>query len=282
MARSVSIIDAEILRTAARLGKSFIALGEDDDWLSQLTDNPRKQLSRMKSRGSLAHISHGRYLVLPAGASRPGQVGGLPVLLAAALPNRDDYYLGYFSALAEHRLTDEDSDAVYLAVYGKNLPRGLSELDGQRVEMNRITVERKWFGAERLRAQARSFYSRSDLERTLIDTLDRPDLCGEPEIWVRCWERAIRQDRVDVNQLMDYAARMSKSVAARAGFWLRELGRPREARLLFRAAGAPLKGRVVLDPSKSYGTGSWPRDRESGLYLNLPERGIVGWLGYGK
>jgi predicted transcriptional regulator of viral defense system len=148
--------------------------------------------------------------------------------------------------------------------------------------MNRITADRKWFGEERLRAQGVAFYYRSDLERTLIDTLDRPDLCGAPDIWVRAWERAFRDERVDMGRLMDYAITIGGNVGARAGFWLRELGHVREARLVFRAVGAPLKGPRLLDASRSYDGDSWRRDRESGLYLNIPERAITGWLEYGK
>jgi predicted transcriptional regulator of viral defense system len=280
MSRSTAATDSAILRIAARKGISTITLPADEGWLSQIVPLPAAHLSRMRQRGSLDRVGQGRYVILPAGASNAGQLSSLPLLLAAALPE-ERYYLGYLSALQSHALTDEDADAIYVAIRGAALPR-LSELGGRPVKMHRITVERKWFGAARERAQGRTFYYRSDLERTLIDTLDQPRLCGAPDIWVRAWERAFREDRVDVTQLLDYATRMGASVTARAGFWLREIGRVREARIAFRAAGAPLKGVRLLDSSAAFGDSRWKRDRESGLIVNIPERAITGWLEYGK
>lgn len=274
--------DSNILRHAARRGQTSLSLPADAQWLSELVPRPAAQLARMNERGLVERVSRGRYVILPAGATRATQIGSVAPVLVAALPDTDTYYLGYWSALAGHNLTDEESDAIYLAVRGPHPPRGLSTIAGRPVRMNRITAERKWFGAERLRAQGASFYSRSDLERTLIDTLDRPDLCGEPELWVRSWERAFREERVDLARLMDYAIRIGGNVGARTGFWLRELGRVRDARLVFRAIGTPLKGPRLLDASRSYAGDSWQRDRESGLYLNIPERAITGWLTYGK
>jgi predicted transcriptional regulator of viral defense system len=280
MSRSTSKTDSAILRAIARRGRSYVSLSEDRSWLQQLTPNPALQLTRMAKRGSLAQVARGRYVVLPDGASNVEQAAAPALLLAAAFAGLD-YYLGYLSALVEHRLTDEASDAVYLAVKGST-GRKLVSLAGKPVRMTRIVSEEKWFGIERVRAQGSAFYCRSDLERTLLDTLDRPRLCGRTETWVRCWERAFAQERVDVAKLVDYAGGVGGAVAARCGFWLRELGRVRDARLLLRAIGAPLTGRISLDASAPFGAGPWSRDRETGLIANMPEAAITGWLEYGK
>lgn len=281
MNRSASATDSQILRSLARKGRNFVSLDEDRRWLEEIVSDPRLQLGRMKRRGSLASVAKGRYVVLPPGSSDARQAAPLGTLLAAAFAGRDDYYLGYLSAIVDHRLTDEHSKTVYVAVFNRDLPR-LEQLAGSPVHMTRILSEKKRFGTERVRARGKVFYHRSDLERTLLDTLDRPALCRGPETWVRAWSRAFREERVDVARLADYGERWGGSVGARCAFWLRNLGEPRAERRLLQAIGAPLTGRRLLDPSNSFGDGPWPRDRETGLIINIPERALGGWLSYEK
>lgn len=278
---SASTADSRVLRAIARKGRTYVSLEEDRDWLEDLVGDPAQQLARMKKRGSLASVAHGRYVVLPPGVTNAGQAVPTMLLLAAAFAGRNDYYLGYLSALVEHRLTDEQADAFYVAVFSRDLP-SISMVAGRPLRMTRILSTKKRFGIERIRAQGRAFYFRSDLERTLLDTLDRPKFCGQPDTWVRSWDRAFAQDRVDVSKLIDYASAWGGSVAARCAFWLRELGRTRESRLLLKSINAPLTGRRELDSSRSFGDGDWHRDRETGLIMNIPEHAITGWLEYGK
>jgi predicted transcriptional regulator of viral defense system len=156
----------------------------------------------------------------------------------------------------------------------------------QRLGERRLIVVRHrreddWRGVERER-QGRIFTYRSDVERTLLDTLDQPRRCGPPEVWVRAWERAMREQRADPVQLTDYAEQRSRAVQARLAFWLRETGQVRQARRVMAALGGPLTGRIMLDASRAFDEGSWRRDRETGVVVNLPERAIDGWLEYGK
>ena len=281
MSRSTSRADSEILRAVARKGRNYLNLDEDRAWLKEIVSDPPLQLARMKQRGSLAPVAKGRYVVLPYGSSNARQAAPLGLLLAAAFSGREDYFLGYLSAIVDHHLADEPGKTIFIGVFSPDAPK-IKQLGGRRVQMTRILSEKKRMGIERVRASGRAFYRRSDLERTLLDTLDRPKLCGDPEIWVRAWSRAFMESRVDVPKLVDYAEQWGGSVAARCAFWLRDLGQPREARLLMQSIGGPLTGRRLLDASKSFGEGDWQRDRETGLVVNIPDRVIGGWLAYEK
>lgn len=280
MPQTVSPIDSRILEKLGDRGRTFLDLETDRDWLVEITPDPPQQLARMRRRGTLVPVAPGRYLVLPPG--QPGDPEQVPLglLLAAAFAGREGYYLGYFSALIEHRLTDEHTRDVYLAVFG-NLPT-LRTLAGRPVHLTSLKSERKRFGQERVRALARTFYFRSDLERTLLDTLDRPRLCDAPETWVRAWSRAFASGNLDHARLVDYALQIGGTVAGRCAFWMRELGDVRSARIILRSIGAPLTGPRLLDSAGSLGDRSDSRDRETGLIVNLPDRAIEGWLSYGK
>lgn len=279
--RSASKQDAAVLGAIARKGRRFIALPEDRPWLEQVIDNPNLQVSRMANRGTLESLGWGRYLVLPDGATSARQAASLPVLVAALMHGRGAYYLGFLSALANHELTDETVNEIYIAVRGRRAPRQRSLL-GRPVQFVRLLDTAEWPGVERQRAEGRSFYFRSSVERTLLDTLDHPEHCGATETWVRAWERAFRLEKVDVGEMLDQALERRPTTTARAAFWLRELGRVRESRLLLRAVGAPLRGARLLDLTRPFGEGPWRRDRETGLIMNLPEAAVTGWLEYGK
>lgn len=280
MAHSLSPTDSLILEELSARGKTFLDLKRDREWLGALTTDPARQVAGMRKRGTLVPVGAGRYVAL-----RPGEVSDpseLPVgvLLAAVFAGRDDWYLGYLSALIEHHLVDEHANDLYVAVFG--LPPRLKTLIGRPVHMTRLKSARKHFGRERVRAVGRTFYFRSDFERTLLDTLDRPGLCGTPETWTRAWSRAFSSDALDQHRLVDYALEVGGTLAARCAFWMREMGDVRNARLILRSIGAPLTGPRLLDSAQSFGEGKWRRDRDTGLIVNMPTRAIDGWLSYGK
>ena len=283
--RSVPREDAALLHAIAQRGRVFLRLPDDEQWLTPSahagdTVPLERRLNAMVRRGSLVSIGKHRWVVLPPGASTIEQAASLKTLLAAKFDGRADWYLGYLSALADHALTDIDAEEVYIGIRGARLPTE-QRLGSRRLIVVQHTREDDWRGVERER-EGRVVTYRSDVERTLLDTLDQPKRCGPPEVWVRAWERAMREERADPVRLTDYAEQRSAAVQARLAFWLRETGHVRPARRVIRALGSPLTGRTLLDASRSFGDGPWRRDRETGVVVNLPERAIDGWLEYGK
>lgn len=280
MTRTLSPTDSRILQELSDRGRVYLDLDTDRAWLTDISTDPQRQLVRMRERGVLFPVAAGRYLVRGLGEAEEIDEVPLGLLLAAAFAGRENYYLGYLSALIEHRLVDEHSREVYLAVFGT--PPRLKTLAGRPVHITTLKSKKKQFGQERVRALGRTFYFRSDLERTLLDTLDRPALCHAPETWVRAWSRAFASKELDRPRLVDYALQIGGTLAARCAFWMRELGDVRNARLLLRSIQAPLTGPRQLNSAHPFDGDDWPRDRETGLIINMPMHAIEGWLTYGK
>ncbi|HWI08549.1 MAG TPA: hypothetical protein VNT54_13675 [Solirubrobacteraceae bacterium] len=283
--RSVEPADARVLRDAALRGRAYVLWPHDSDWLQSLKGigDPPARLRAMASRGSLAPVGHGRWVIMPPAASSLDQAGPRDLLVAALLDGRvSDWYIGFWTALLHHGLTDVDADAVFVGARGAQLPKTLR---AGALVLRTTTFSRSadWQGVERFRVQGRVFAYRSDPERTLLDTLERPRLCGPPDVWVRAWERAAREERVDVQRLLEYSEGRNDTVQARCAFWLREIGEVRVARRIMRGLGGPLNGRRPLDASASFGDAqAWHRDRETGLTINMPMDAIEGWMEYGK
>ena len=281
--RTVTAEDARVLHDAAQRGMLYLRWPEDRAWLDSIEDigDPHKRLQRMGKRGSLGLLSRGRWIVMPLGASTVEQAASTKVLLAAMFDGRADWYLGFLSALIDHQLTDIDSETVYVGIRGASMDT-MQRLAGRPLRIVHHTRDDKWAGIERERAHGRVFSYRSDVERTLLDTLSQPRRCGPAEVWVRAWERAMRDGRADIGRLVDYAENRPEAVQARLAFWLRETGLPRESRRIMRGLGGPLRGSRLLDAAKNFGDDRWPRDRDTGLVINMPQGTIDGWLEYGK
>jgi predicted transcriptional regulator of viral defense system len=282
-ARTVPAEDARVLHDAAQRGKLYLRWPEDRPWLERIPGigDPQRRLQGMARRRSLATIARNRWIILPAGASSIEQAAPPKVLLAAYFDGRVDWYLGYLSALIDHQLTDVDSETVYVGIRGRRMDTQ-QRLGGRPLRIVHHTRDETWDGVERERAQGRVFSYRSDLERTLLDTLAQPRRCGPAEVWVRAWERAMREQQLDLGRLHDYAEQRSDVVQARLAYWLRETGHPRESRRVMRGLGGPLAGSRPLDAAANFGDGPWRRDRDTGLLVNMPQAVIDGWLEYGK
>lgn len=279
----VSLEERAFLATKERRGERHVSQRADAGLLREHSADPYGMVHRMASKGLLIPVASGSYLIAPAtGARRLEQAAPIQLALHARLSPYTEYFISYFSGLIEHRLTDLDESALYAAVRGGSLRE--VKVAGRRVVLARITTERKWFGLETVRVgegRRAPHYFRASLERTLLDTLDRPKLCGSPEIVVRAWERAAREKSMNVRQLVADAPRMSHSVARRAGFWLTQLKQDRAAARLHKDLGN-LSVPVLLDASKHYGDGPWPVDRQWGVVVNVPEHAYAGWIGYAK
>jgi predicted transcriptional regulator of viral defense system len=282
--RTITDADRGLLDELVSTGRLYVQLPEDERMVRKhlgSSERPARRLSDMAARKQVVRVAHGAYVLLPAGARSLRQAADRRTLLAAALENRWSYYLGFASAIVDHGLTDEGPGELCVGVGGSRLPK-LDDLAGTPVHLTRVAYDNEqgdgWLGVERKRIRGQTFYIRSGIERTLIDALDRPRLCVRPELWVRAWERALREGSLDLPLLLDLARRRNRAVCARAALLLREAGRPREARLLI---NRPLTGRVLFDASNTE-PAKWPRDRDTGLLLNVPLQAIGAWLEYGK
>lgn len=220
--------------------------------------------------GLLEPIGAGQYLVV-------GPETALGVIAHARLQRLGEYQLAYLSALIDHGLVDREHDRVYAAVRGEQRSRRQLSIAGRPVHLTRIISERKWFGEEWIHLPGQGAYCRSNLERTLLDCLDRPRLCGDPQVIAQAWWRALNSGELNRRRLIDYAIRLGYSVTRRAGYWLERLGEPSTAKPLRHHLG--ISGPVLLDSSRFFGGRDWPLDRDWIVIVNLPQAGLDYWLG---
>lgn len=210
--RAQSFLSVRRVFTAAEFGS---ALGLE-------RRNRDSLLAYYRQRGRILPVRRGLYWVV-----QPGETAETcavdPFLVAARMT--DDAILAYHSALEFH-------GRAY---------SGFSELQYQTGRASRATTFRGWrfrpvrlqkalvqagkalFGVEehdRNGQMARV----AGLERTLVDVLDRPDLCGG---WEELWRSLEMVEFFDLDEVVEYALLLDNSTTVGKVGWFLELNRER-------------------------------------------------------
>jgi predicted transcriptional regulator of viral defense system len=276
--------DTAVIARAHRKRRDVIVLREDRDWLQEFSSRPKDMLWRMARRGALIELGAGRYAVPSLGHPSAAYKAWQPMLHARLAP-LGPYYLGFLSALIEHRLTDLASRELTVAIGFSNrqVLYGQPTVAGRAIRA--VHSARQVFGEQHgvqsVELSRTELYLRSDPMRTLVDTLWHPELFGSTETWVSAWGRARRTEQLDPELMCQYGLALGPTVARRTGLMLSLIGHDEDARRLLpaRVRRADRAADLVADqPSLSDAEhdGSWHVD------LNVPRERLQGWLLYGK
>ncbi|MEW6568086.1 MAG: type IV toxin-antitoxin system AbiEi family antitoxin domain-containing protein [Chloroflexota bacterium] len=133
----------------------------------------RQALSRLVEDGWLERIERGLYLIVPLEAGPEGRWTEDPKVVASQLVRRGA--VAYWTALHHWGMTEQVPRTVFVQTRTRK-HRSRHTLLGVRYEIV-FLVERKFFGVTRQWSGGAGF-DITDREKTLIDALDRPDLCG--------------------------------------------------------------------------------------------------------
>lgn len=215
---------------------------------------PRRKLHavlfRLVQKGKLIRIKKGLFVMRPPGTE--GLLKGYPCnwfLVARSLCEGAPYFVSHYSAMHLHGMTSEAIRTVFLSRPDqKRVPKGL------RIPLQFVTVSRKNFwGFEEKWVTNEEKVFVSDLERTVLDILDRPDLAGGIlEIARGIW---LVREKLNFNKLIYDLKRFgSQAVAKRLGYLmsLMEIGTEddlKEIHSVFEDSGAF----AFLDPTVKKG-----------------------------
>lgn len=228
------------------------------------------ETDRAKAR-SILHAAVRRGLVTPVQRGLynlvPFELGSVTSHLqsryeiAAALMGERPYFLSHGSALDLHRLATQPDFAIYVST-----PRRLNRrnLAGNELHVVMVPPDRM-FGATSFDLGNGRSVRVSDMERTLIDGLTKPEYCGGLIEVAKAFSMA--GTRVNLEKLLKYARALARgSVMRRLGYLLEMLKLAPEQTLEELRAHLP-QGSVILDPGLPVKGSSW--DRHWGLRLNV-------------
>lgn len=179
----------------------------------------RKLLSDMTNRGLLMRLKDGVYYIIPY--EQPAD-SFMPDwhLIAQYLVKDAKYYIGYYSALQIHNLITQPSLKEQIVVSKQMRP---SEIKIKNITFQFIYHnENHFFGEKKIWIDDFNKVLCSDLEKTIVDCLFKPDYAGGiVEI-----AKAIHEtrDKINFKKLLDYTKKFkSQAVVKRLGFLLEML-----------------------------------------------------------
>lgn len=176
----------------------------------------RELLSDMTRRGLLLRLKDGVYCIIPYEANSENFMPDWH-LIAGNLVNNAHYYIGYYSALQLHNLITQPSLKEQIVVSKQIRPSviKIKNVSFQFIYHN----ESHFFGGKKMWIDNFNKVECSDLEKTIVDCLFKPDYAGGiVEI-----ARAIylSKEKIKFDTLLDYTNRFkSQAVIKRLGFLL--------------------------------------------------------------
>lgn len=194
-------------------------VAEIDDFLGRSNTGTRNSLlAYHRKSGKILPVRRGLYAVVPPGAS-PETAPLDPYLLASRMVG--DAVLAYHTALEVHgRAYSVYNRFTYLS--GKPA----QNVQFREYQFRCVVVpkplrdkEKASFGVTEIERQGLPVRV-TEVERTFVDALDRPDLCGG---WEEVWRSLESIEYLKLDEVVKYATLLGKSTtAARVGFFLEQ------------------------------------------------------------
>ena len=231
-----------------------------------------ESLHHLRRSGWIVSIRRGLYALA---SEVPGVPAAHEFEIAMALTR--PAAISHWSALNYHGLTEQTSQHIFvLTTTETSIPRmrrtGTRQpVDGFlagdtvyrfiQVKPERFFgTQREWIGEARV--------SITDLERTLLDGLSRPRLCGDFAEVVHAFQTGLTL--LDIERITSYALRLDAATAKRLGWLLENFGH--QSSVIDRLAAREVKGYRKLDPS---GPNGGPYNSRWMVRENLPRLAAV-------
>lgn len=242
--RTVGHRSAKLLQELFAQGKIIFTL----DTASVIYGRGRQETSNflrdLVNRGVLARIKSGVFLILQMGQEST-QLDNWPVI-AHVLAGETEYFISHYSAMRLHGMTTHPLMNVIITMTKRNASKKVHNIVYQFV----YSKPEHFWGASQLWVTKHEKVCVSSLERTILDGLDRPDLCGGiKEIARGIWNK---QKQIDWSKVAQYAKKYhSKAAVKRLGFILESLNLGLDCTPILEEIISSKKDYILLDPDGS-------------------------------
>jgi len=244
MNKHISYRSSELLSSLNEGEKQFFTISDAINFLpSSSYSTIRKLLSDMTNRGLILRINKGLYKVIPYEKNSEEYFPNWH-LAAEAMVQSHLYYIGFFSALDIHGLITQPSLVEQIVTENQIVPKYRVI---KNVKFEFITLkENRFFGYERTWIDDFNKVNCSDLEKTIIDCLYKPNSAnGITEIIKAIYES---RGKLNISKMLEYLEKFNAQVVdKRLGFLLQHLD-------LFQELREEIQSKItssytLLDPS---------------------------------
>lgn len=169
--QGLSTRESQLLSRLATEGHQIISIDDIETTLDVSPNTAREVASRLAEKGWLDRLFTGRYLIIPLAAGEDSVYTTHEYLIAAHVA--EPMYIGYYSALSHHGLTEQVPRTVYVVTPTRARSRAIH---GVHYRVVTIT-EGKFFGYESTSIEGTAV-NVAALEKTLVDCADHPEYAG--------------------------------------------------------------------------------------------------------
>jgi len=220
-----------------------------------------KILSGMVEKGMLIKLNRNLYHIVPANMDAESYIPDWH-LVAKYLMKGKEYYIGYYSAMQIHGLITQPS-LKEIIVTNQQIKPSVKKIRGVEFQFVNHTKIR-FFGHRSTWINQHEKVAVSDLEKTIVDAVSKPDLCGGiTEVGKAIYESGTK---IDHQKLFDYFTRNEMQVAKKRYLFLSDLldlewSSYHECMMNNLGSGYPLLDTTGLDQGR--------RDSKFGLRINV-------------
>lgn len=170
--RTLGPREAQLVLTLSEQGRHTVTAAEVIELLGS-KGSARNVIQGLVQKGWLTRLVGGRYLFLPPerGPEKLGENNALALASAVVEPS----YVGWWAAAAFHGLTTQKPSTITVAVLHQRPAR---EIEGTSIRFVKV-AKRKFYGDQIFEVFGRPVRL-STAAKTVVDCVDRPDLCGGP------------------------------------------------------------------------------------------------------
>ena len=208
---------ARILTTLASQGQMIFSIEDAQQVSGKNYSAILHNLRRLIKAGWLVKLNAGKYAIVPLEAGAEAIPIANRLVIARELVDGAAYYLSHDSALEIHNMLTRPVTTVTVMTTRRLLNRTVLQVPYRFVAAKPESI----WGNLLVWVTSEEQVQVSDMERTLLDGLTRPDLCaGVSEVATGLW---MRKDDLDWDKLVSYAHRLGNQAAAKRLGYLLEL-----------------------------------------------------------
>jgi predicted transcriptional regulator of viral defense system len=217
--KTLGVESARLLTTLASQGKLVFSIDEALQVSGKSYSATLHTLRRLTKAGWVVRLNPGKYAIVPLEAGNEAIPAANRLVIAREMVDGAPYYLSHDSALEVHNMLTRPVTTVTVTTSRRLLNRTVLRVPYRFVAAK---TENLW-GHEPVWVMPDQQVEVSDLERTILDGLARPDLCaGVGEVAAGLW---MRRDDLDWEKFLSYSNRLGNQAAAkRLGYLLENFG----------------------------------------------------------
>jgi predicted transcriptional regulator of viral defense system len=218
--KTISYRSSTLLKSLLDSNTSYFTISEASKILGKENSSTVRELLRsMTERGLILRIKEGLYHVIPYERDSQHYFPNWHLTAEAIVKNRE-YYLGFYTALDIHGLITQPSLVEQIVVKQRLQPKNFKL---KNVEFEIITYNKKhFFGYEKTWIDDYSKVSGSDLEKTIIDCLYKPNYANGITEIVKAISKS--WSKINIEKMLIYLENFDAQVVyKRLGFLLQHL-----------------------------------------------------------